>query len=149
MHTFDLATVIWVVGGLVLAGWVVGGFLVPVAGQWRDRDRIVQLGQLGPWVWGTCQVPGGLQRYRGKVFLGHLTLTRRDFGQGHLLGLGFNDVQAQAVEGQVMVRLTLRMKPSGLHGHLWGTRFQFNPRTQQVLSMQSTPAEERVWVPVP
>ena len=145
MQQFDLASLIWAAGGIALLVWLAGGFLSSVGGQWRDRDRTIDLVQLGPWVWGTCQINGGTQRYRGKVWLGDLSLTRRDFGRQHLLALGFNEVQAKYVEGQVMVRLSLKLQEGTLRGHLSGTRFQFNPRTQQVLSVQSTPAEQRSW----
>ena len=148
MHQFDLASMIWIVGGIALAVWLVAGFFFPAAGQWRDRDRLVDLEQLGPWVWGTCKVSGGTQRYRGRVWFGKLSLTRRDFGKQHLLGLGFNEVQAKFVEGQIMVRLILKLDDGALTGHLWGTRYQFNPNTQQVMSVRATAAEERAWVRV-
>ena len=146
MGQLDLAALIWIVLGLVAFGWLVGGFLFPVGGQWRDRNRQIELTQLGPWVWGHCKVPGGTQRYRGKVWLGELILARRDFGEQHLRALGFNEVQARSVEGQVMVRLKLKREGENLKGHLWGSRFKFNPRNQAVLSVQPTPAEGREWV---
>ena len=148
MGQFDLAWLIWVGGGIAAFVWLVGGFFSPVAGQWRDRDRQVELSQLGPWVWGLCKVPGGTQHYRGKVWFGELILVRRDFGKQHLLGLGFNKVQAKSVEGQVMVRLKLKREEETLKGNLWGTRFKFNPHTHKVMSTQRTPAESREWVRV-
>ncbi len=146
MGQFDLALLIWIAMGLAGFAWLIGGFLSPVAGQWRDRDRLVQLKQFGPWVWGRCEIPGGTQRYRGKIWLGGLILDRRDYGKQHLLQLGFNKIQAKSVEGQVMVRLKLTREGDVLRGHLWGTRFKFNPRTQAVLSVQTTTAEGREWV---
>ena len=80
MGQFDLATLIWITGGIVGVAWVVGGFLSPVAGQWRDRDRLVELKQFGPWIWGSCKISGGSQRYLGKIWLGNLLLSRRDYG---------------------------------------------------------------------
>ena len=145
MVQFDLAWIIWLGGGIAVAVWLVGGFLFSAAGRWRDRDRIVELKQFGPWVWGNCQVPGGVQRYWGKIWFGDLLLARRDFGKQHLCGLGFNEEQAQSVEGQVMVRLKLKLEGDVLKGHLWGTRFQFNPRTKEMMSVQATPAEDREW----
>ena len=146
MTQFDLATLIWVALGLAALAWLVGGFLSPVAGHWRDRDRMVELRQLGPWVWGKCEIPGGVQRYQGKIWLGALILERRDFGKQYLLQLGFNAVQVKSVEGQVMVRLKLHRDGDCLRGNQWGTRFKFNPRTQAVLSVQPTAAETREWV---
>lgn len=145
MLQFDLAWVIWIGGGIVAAVWLAGGFLFSAAGQWRDRDRIVELKQFGPWVWGRCKVPGGVQRYWGKIWFGDLILARRDFGKQHLQVLGFTEVQAKFVEGQVMVRLKFKLEGDVLKGNLWGTRFQFNPRTHEVISVQATPAEEREW----
>ena len=148
MGQFDLATLIWIAGGLAAVAWLAGGFLSPVAGSWRDRDRLVELKQFGPWVWGNCQVPGGTQRYQGKIWLGALILERRDYGKQHLLQLGFNKVQAKSVAGQVMVRLKLKREEQVLRGHLWGTRFKFNPHTQAVISVQTTTAEDREWVKI-
>ncbi|MBT6177509.1 MAG: hypothetical protein HOI23_09690 [Deltaproteobacteria bacterium] len=146
MGQFDLVWLIWVGGGIAACVWLVGGFLFPAAGQWRDRERLIELMQLGPWVWGHCKVPGGTQRYRGTVWFGVLVLARRDFGKQHLLALGFNKVQAKSVEGQVMVRLKLKQEGETLKGNLWGTRFKFNPHTKEVVSVQATPAESREWV---
>ena len=146
MGQFDLALLIWIAMGLAGFAWLIGGFLSPVAGQWRDRDRLVVLKQFGPWVWGQCEIPGGTQRYHGKIWLGRLVLDRRDYGKQHLLQLGFNKIQAKSVGGQVMVRLKLTREGDLLRGHLWGTRFKFNPRTQAVLSVQTTTAEGREWV---
>ena len=146
MSQFDLASVIWIVGGLAGVAWMVGGFLSPVAGQWRDRDRQVELKQFGPWVWGSCKIAGGSQRYLGKIWLGNLLLTRRDYGQQHLLQLGFNKIQAKSVEGQVMVRLRLKREGDVLRGHLWGTRFKFSPQSQRVISVNATAAEGREWI---
>jgi len=148
MVQFDLAWMIWLVLGLVAAVWFVGGYLFSAGGRWRDRDRIVELSQFGPWVWGRCIVPGGVQRYWGKIWFGDLILTRRDFGKEHLQTLGFSEMQAQAVEGEVMVRLKFKSEKGVLRGHLWGTRFQFNPRTQEVISVKATAPEEREWVRV-
>ena len=146
MAQFDLASLIWFAMGLAGVIWLAGGFMSPVAGQWRDRDRLVELKQFGPWVWGHCQITGGRQRYQGKIWLGALVLERRDYGTQHLAQLGFNKIQAKSVEGQVMVRLKLTREGDLLRGHLWGTRFKFNPRTQAVLSVQTTTAEGREWV---
>lgn len=146
MGQFDLASLIWIAGGLAVFVWQVGGFLSPVAGQWRDRDKLVELTQFGPWVWGSCKISGGTQRYRGKIWLGNLLLARRDYGKQHLLQLGFNKVQANSVEGQVMVRLKLKREGDVLRGHLWGTRFKFKPHTQAVMSVKTTAAECREWV---
>ena len=148
MGQIDVAVLIWIGLGLFAAAWLMGGLLSPVAGHWRDRDRLVDLKQLGPWVWGQCEVPGGVQRYRGKIWMGDLILERRDFGKQYLLRLGFNAVQVKSVEGQVMVRLKLKREGDCLRGHLWGTRFKFNPQTQAVLSVQRTRAEIREWVKV-
>jgi len=146
MDQFDLAWVIWLFLGIAAALWLLGGFLFSVAGRWRDRERVVELTQFGPWVWGNCKVAGGVQRYSGKIWMGDLVLARRDFGKEHLNALGFNDVQAVSVEGQIMVRLKLKLENGVLRGHLWGTRFQFNPRTQNVMSLKSTAPEAREWV---
>ena len=59
-----------------------------------------------------------------------------------------DEVQAKFVEGQIMVRLILKLDDGALTGHLWGTRYQFNPNTQQVMSVRATAAEERAWVRV-
>ncbi len=148
MGQFDLAVLIWIAMGLGAIAFLAGGFLSPVAGQWRDRDRLVELKQFGPWVWGHYNISGGIQRYRGKIWLGDLILDRRDYGKEHLLQLGFNKVQAKSVEGQVMVRLKLRREGDVLRGHLWGTRFKFNPQSQRVISVQTTAAEAREWLRV-
>ena len=145
MAQFDVAVLIWIALGIFAVAWLAGGFLFPVAGRWRDQDRLVEIKQFGPWVWGQCEVPGGVQRYRGKIWMGDLILERCDFGKQYLLRLGFNPVQAKSVEGQVMVRLKLKREGDCLRGHLWGTRFKFNPQTQAVLSVTRTAAEVREW----
>ena len=131
---------------VLVLGWAGCGFAISVSGVWRDRDREIRLEQLGPILWGRCEVPEGLQRYRGVVSFGRVLLKRRDFGEAHLRGLGFNEEQARLVDGNIMVRLRMRLVNDRLVGVLEGTRFQFAPNTAKIVSVTVTSPEDRTWV---
>ncbi len=130
---------------VALVGWVVGGFLFSVAGTWRDRDRTIVLQQRGPFIWGSCPVAGGIQRYLGTIFWGAVILHRRDYGERHLQGIGFNQAQARVVSGAVVVRLKMRLKGDALEGTMRGTRFQFASGSERLVSSSATAVETRRW----
>ena len=138
----------WLVLGVALVGlvgWVLGGFILSVAGTWRDRDRRIVLQQRGPLLWGSCLVEGGTQRYLGTIFWGAVILHRRDYGEDHLQRLGFNPAQAKVVSGAVVVRLKMRLKGGALEGTMRGTRFQFASGSERLVSSTSTAVETRRW----
>ena len=111
---------------VLLAGvviWSIGGFLTPVAGAWRNDDKLTILFQLGPKVWGYSETGTGKQLYTGFVSFGRLSLVRRDSGKAHLMGLGFSEEQAGLVESQIMMRLKLRYRDNQLRGEAWGSNF--------------------------
>ncbi|MED5463702.1 MAG: hypothetical protein VX699_03540 [Myxococcota bacterium] len=138
----------WLFLGVVLValvGWLVGGFLFSVAGTWRDRDRTIVLQQRGPFIWGSCPVAGGIQRYLGTIFWGAVILHRRDYGERHLQGIGFNQAQARVVSGAVVVRLKMRLKGDALEGTMRGTRFQFASGSERLVSSSATAVETRRW----
>ena len=132
----------FVVIALTWLGW---GFALSVNGIWWDRDRKILLHQFGPWLWGRCETTGGFQQYRGVLSFGRVLLSRRDFGEAHLRALGFSEEQARLVDGNIMVRLKLRLEGDHLEGELEGTRFQFAPDSVKIVSVNVTLPEARSW----
>ena len=113
---------------LVVAGVVIvflGGLLTPAGGHYRDGARELHLYQLGPFIWGNATLADGRQFYRGRAFWGHVWLTRRDTGTGHLQSLGFTAQQAPWLERQVTASLVFRSRSDGLVGSFIGRKFSF------------------------
>ena len=88
---------------------------------------------------------GGIQRYLGTIFWGAVILHRRDYGERHLQGIGFNQAQARVVSGAVVVRLKMRLKGDALEGTMRGTRFQFASGSERLVSSSATAVETRRW----
>jgi hypothetical protein len=134
--------------GLGLVGvalvWAIGAWLRPVAGWWRDGGRLIELTQLGPFVRGQSAWPGGAHTYRGRVFWGHLHLTRYDFGAQHLHSLGFSAEQIPLVEGRATAYLVLRLEGEArLTGKFYGRKFSFDK--ERLVGATPVPPVERTW----
>lgn len=127
---------------VVAVVFVIGGLASQVGGTWRLSDGTTwSLRQRGPWVRGVAVVPDGRQLLRGWVWFGRLSLTRRDYGIGHLCSLGFDAAQARAAEGQVTGNFSLRQRSLDLlEGSFVGRAFSFAapggpPRSRSVAAV--------------
>ncbi len=134
-----------IAAGVGLITFLLGGFVTPVSGHWRDGDRLVDLQQLGPWIRGQAERPGGLERYRGIASFGRVWLARRDYGPDHLKRIGFADQAIPVVDGQVTARLRFRFRGRHLEGEFIGLRFDFSDPPVRILSTAQIPATARRW----
>ena len=133
----------WFTCAAATAVGLVGGLLTSVAGRWADEGRLIRLRQLGPLVWGEALLSDGLQRFRGYAWGGRTVLYRRDYGQEHLMSLGFSAEQAQVVAGRVTGHFELRRVDSGLAGTFVGRRFRLeNDRLRDQAAAAPVP---RAW----
>jgi hypothetical protein len=101
--------------------WILLSAVFRVGGIWeRDLsttereaggspERIV-LGQLGPFVTGRREIPGGYQELSGILLGPVLRLNRRDHGVRSLTMLGFPEPVAKKLDGEVMAKLELRVR---------------------------------------
>ena len=106
---------------------VVGGACTPLAGLWQDGGRKLRLSRRAFWAFGEAQVDGGHQRFSGLACFGLVLLWRRDYGERHLMGLGFTLPQVPALQGRVtgIFRLRLRAGGARLDGVFYGRQFSF------------------------
>ncbi|MEL6545124.1 MAG: hypothetical protein AAFQ82_10900 [Myxococcota bacterium] len=131
--------------GTGLAIFLLGGFVTPVAGRWRDGDRWVELNQLGPWLQGHAKRPGGSERYRGFAFFGQIWLARRSYGADHLRALGFAEDALPVVEGAMTAKLRFSRRGRRLEGSFTGIRFDFSDPPVRILKVGRVAATDRVW----
>ena len=105
---------------------LLGGFVRPVAGRYKDGPHEVVLRQTTIVVVGEAQVEGGRQQFFGLALYGRARLRRYDYGGVHMSMLGFNRQQWPQLEGRAMARYRLRMAADGaLVGQFYGRRFSF------------------------
>ena len=132
-------------GLLVLSALVglVGGFLTPIAGSWRDDSRPIRLRQFGPLVWGESTWEEGWQRFWGYAWGGRVLLYRRDYGAAHLVALGFTPEQVPLVMGQVTGHFRLRRQEGALAGHFVGRHFRIE--AERLADPSTAPPSPRRW----
>lgn len=113
------------VAALALVAVGLGGQFTPLAGSWRDGSRLVRLRQLACVVRGDAKVEGGRQRFAGLCCFGRALLWRRDYGEDHLLSLGFPQPQLAKLQGRVTGVFVLRLDAAQarLHGNFYGRHF--------------------------
>jgi hypothetical protein len=106
-----------IVGGIVAAAlvvWGIGSAVFRWNGAWirftddGDEEHLT-LEQLGPWVIGRREVPGGHQSYAGLAFFSRLALTRREHGVDAIERMGFPTPIAQKLDGEVMAKLHMQL----------------------------------------
>jgi len=134
---------------IAMAAFVIGGFMVNIAGRWRDGDRIIDLNQSGPWVNGHCPRPGGGENYRGIILFGRISLRRTEYGAEHLKNIGFNEEQAQYIKDQATARLRFRLEGDVLRGTFEGRRFRFDQKPVRIKSVTPVEPTERLWIREP
>lgn len=134
-----------IAAGVGLTTFLLGGFVTPVSGHWRDGDRLVDLHQWGPWLRGLADRPGGREQYRGIASFGRVWLARRDYGHGHLKRLGFVEEAIPVVEGAVTARLRFRLRARRLEGEFIGLRFDFSDPPVRIVSTAEIAGTERSW----
>ncbi len=138
----------------VLALWVVLSAVFRVGGIWErdlsaaDREagaspeRIV-LGQLGPFVTGRRDVPGGHQELSGILIGPVLRLTRRDHGVRSLTALGFPEPVAKKLDGEVMAKMDLRVRGVMLEGTFSPQKVEFTHQPPRITKAYFLPPAAR------
>lgn len=118
-ETIRLCVIAALVAALAL--WMALAFIFRVSGTW-ERDLTttereagasperVTFGQLGPFVTGRREVPGGYHELSGIILGRTLRLTRRDHGVKALSAMGFPDPVAKKLDGEVMAKMELRVR---------------------------------------
>jgi len=134
--------------GIGFLVWLMGGFLTPIAGRWRDGDREIVLTQLGPWVRGVSHPESGESLYRGTARFGRLRLARYDSGFEHLKKMGFPDDVIPLMSSQVMGRFNLKLEGDQLRGTFEGCRFQFSQHPLKISAVIRLEPTERTWVSI-
>jgi len=115
-----------------------------LTGRYGEGDRIMQLGHIGPLVWGHCALLDGRERYLGWALAGRLHLRRYDWGAGHLIGRGFPKEQVRALEGVCTGFFVLHAASHGdLTGHFYGRRFRMEGH--RVVHVESLAPQGRHW----
>lgn len=124
MDETDLQTTFWLLVAAALLTWPVLGHWPRVGGTYLEAGHTVQLGHVGPLVWGRCLLPEGEERYFGVALLGRLVLRRYDHGARLLAGRGFPRAQLPALNGVCTGLFRLRLDGAGdLTGAFYGRRF--------------------------
>jgi hypothetical protein len=157
----DAATLrLTVIVALACAGamWLVLSWIYRVTGTWERvlsaqeraegaRAERMTLGQLGPFVTGRRDVPGGHQEFSGVLVGRTVRLTRRDHGVRSLAGLGFPDAIAAKLDGTVMAKLELQVKDGVLlEGSFSPQKVEFThqpPRITRVFFLGPQPRRYR------
>ncbi|MEW5847975.1 MAG: hypothetical protein AB2A00_04145 [Myxococcota bacterium] len=110
-----------VIVGLLALGFL-SSLLFNVSGTWErlpedenapPTGERLTLGQLGPFVRGRREVPGGWQEYSGVMFGRSLSLTRRDFGVPALMRNNFPEPLAHKLHGDVFAEMKLTLTDAG------------------------------------
>ena len=135
-----------ILAALALA-WALSALFFRVSGTWlrelseRDRARGVQperieLTQLGPFVSGRRELPGGYQEFSGVLLWSTLRLKRRDCGEALLVAQGFPKHIAPLLDGQVTARLVLRVEAGGavLRGSFTPQEINFTHQPPRITS---------------
>lgn len=109
--------------GLVAAVAVISSLIWNVSGTWeRVPDEttprgappeLLALGQLGPFVRGRRNVPGGWQEYSGFMVGRSVKLTRRDFGPDALKRNQFPEALAKKLSGDVFAEISVTLVERG------------------------------------
>lgn len=137
-----------VAGTLVASAFclgIIGGLMTPVAGAWRDGDRVIYLQQIGPRVNGRAERAGGYETYSGWALFGRLWIARRDYGRQLLMTIGFPEETVEQIRGRVSARLSLRLVGDELAGYFRGTRFTFEGVPQRVVAERPEKPTLRKW----
>lgn len=117
-----LGTVLIVVVVVIFVFTMAMSSFYSISGVWEKIEEEAQnagkerisLGQFGPIVVGRRELPGGHQSFFGVTFAGTVWLKRRDYGSEVFIRQGFPEDIAKQLEGQVLVRLKLRLSKDNL-----------------------------------
>lgn len=155
---------IWTVAGLLFL-WGLSSVVFRVSGTWERvlsedevrkgaRKERVTFSQLGPFVSGRRDVPGGHQEFSGLLVGRGFYLRRRDHGVASLSAQGFPPPIARLLDGQVMAKLELRLARKGTHleGRFFPQKVEFTyqpPRIAGAHFLEPQPRVYRRVVPLP
>lgn len=129
---------------LIALLWFLGGFLVPVTGTWERVDEDLKTGaveritlvQFGPIVRGRRIMRGGFQEFSGFLSGRSVSLVRRDHGLAMIVGQGFPEPIAKAIDGTVTARLRMTVSADGkaIHGTFEPQKIEFTHQPPSVTS---------------
>jgi hypothetical protein len=133
--------------------WFMWGFLVPVRGTWERVDSEVKAGvkeritfvQFGPFVKGRRMMKGGFQEYSGLLRGRSIAMSRRDHGHEMIVGQGFPDGVASAIDGTITATMWLTLSADGkvLHGTFTPQRIEFTHQPPKITSRRFQDASFR------
>lgn len=145
-----------VLGGifLLILLWNARAFFSRIGGNWYEKKdaaspaQLISLTQIGPFVWGSAEVKGGVLRYSGWFNGKVLRLKRRDFGQAYLASLGFPEEVLFDLDGSEMAKATFRYDRS--KGQLVGEHHPqkidiSRTRPPKVIGRVYLPSKPRTW----
>jgi hypothetical protein len=138
--------------GSLFGLWLLSSFLFRVSGVWervgddeeleRKTERVA-LAQLGPFVRGKRQHPGGEQEFSGWLIGRTLRLNRRDHGVAALVHGGFPRPIAEKLDGEVMAKLTLKLSGDVLEGRFHPIKVSYTHQPPRITAMVAQPAVPR------
>lgn len=112
--------------GVVIAVWIIRGFLIRVHGTWErvdeglvGRPERITLVQFGPFVRGRRLMKGGFQEYTGILRGRTIFMTRRDHGEELIVSQGFPKEIVKEIDGTVTAKMRLTLSADG--GAIFGT----------------------------
>jgi hypothetical protein len=138
--------------------WLFSTVVFRVSGTWERvpseegeeegrRGERLTLAQLGPFVKGRRDVSGGYQEFSGLVVGRRVRLTRRDHGVKALLSQGFPENIAKQLDGEVMARMTLKLKDGGafLDGAFEPQKIEFTHQPPRITSAHFLAPQPRTY----
>ncbi len=154
----DEMTIIWLVVGFLFITpflWNIHSFFVRISGRWyefkadKGEFQEIQLHQIGPIVWGSSKVKGGILRYSGWFDGKRLTLKRRDFGRQYLAELGFPNELLLQLDGSEMARMTFYFdakKREELKGEHFPQKIEISrTRPPKIVERVYLPPKSKIW----
>jgi hypothetical protein len=145
MTSDELRVVLLAAIGVAAGLWLLMTLVFRVSGTWErelsdderelgTRPERIVLGQLGPFVKGRREVGGGYQDFSGLIIGPMLRLTRRDYGVTALKAQGFPESIAKLLDGEVMAKLTLRVRASNtrLEGEFVPQKVEFTHQPPRI-----------------
>jgi len=132
-------------GALAVLIVVFAGVLTPVAGKWRDGNRVIELRQIAFWVTGRCEHSDGFEDFSGLVFFGRMRLHRSPHGDGLLSRLGYDPRVFDLVEGLPLAYFDFYLTEGDLVGTIERERLRFSYSPPQIESIVMLDKVDRTW----
>lgn len=150
-------TLPWLIlGGVALLFCLVyiRAFVTWIGGTWYERKdekspiQEIKLNQIGPFVWGSAKVDGGMLHFRGMFNGKVLHMKRRDFGRDYLSKIGFPKEVLRDLDGSEMAKMTFTFNPTQarLQGEHFPQKIEISrTRPPKILERGYLPPVPRTW----